>query len=187
MSFNTVHTTIRDTEFFNSSRSVTGYDFIILYTWDRQWASNKRHTAMTNHIQATSICHYSSVTAFCNNEGLLILDFTSCKNAKHYCQILQNLSTMITIKYPDKLMDAIILLHDIAHSHAVHIVHNQQNIRQCKVLKHPAFSPGLLLCNLHIFGLFKEALDGCKFMLVTLCRRMWYSGLGMSPQNALQM
>jgi len=71
---------------------------------------------------------------------------------------------MITIKYPDKLMDAIILLHDIAHSHAEHIAHNQQNTMQHKVLKHPAFSPGLLLRNLHTFGLFKEALDGC-----TLC------------------
>ena len=127
MSFSTVHAMIWDTEFFNSSRSVMRYDFTFLYAWDRQWASNKRHTTLTKHIQATSICHYSSVTAFCNYGGPLILDFTSCENAKHYCQILQELSTIITIKYPDKLMDAIILLHDIAHSHAVHTVHNQQN------------------------------------------------------------
>jgi len=127
MSFSKVHAMIWDTEFFNRSRSAMGYDFTIWYTWDSQWASNKRHTTLTNHIQATSICHYSSVTAFCDNEGPLILDFTSCKNAKHYCQILQKLSTMITIKYPDKLMEVIILLHDIAHSHATHIVHNQQN------------------------------------------------------------
>lgn len=127
MSFSTVHATIQDIEFFNSSRCVMGYDFTILYVWDSQWASNKRHTTLTNHIQTTSICHYSSVTAFCDNEGPLILDFTSCKNAKHYCQILWKLSTMIMIKYPDKLMEAIILLHDIANSHAGHIVHNQQN------------------------------------------------------------
>jgi len=76
MSFSTVHATIWDTEFFNSSRSVMGYDFTILYVWDSQWASNIRQTTLTNHIQATSICHYSSVPAFCDNEGPLILDFT---------------------------------------------------------------------------------------------------------------
>jgi hypothetical protein len=31
MSFSTVHAMIRDIEFFNSSRSVMGYDFTILY------------------------------------------------------------------------------------------------------------------------------------------------------------
>jgi hypothetical protein len=41
-----------------------GYDFTILYAWDSQWAKNKGHTTLTNHIQATSICHYTSVTAF---------------------------------------------------------------------------------------------------------------------------
>jgi hypothetical protein len=70
-------------------------------------------------------------------EGLLLLNFKSHNNtvcATCYCQTLQKLHIAVKIRCWDKLTDIIILLHDCVHNHVAHIVQDQLNTLQWKVL-----------------------------------------------------
>jgi hypothetical protein len=53
---------------------------------------------------------------------------------------------------------------------------DQLNAMLWEVLKHPTCSMDLSSCNFHIFGPFKKD-------PMTICRRLWYSGIGGCPRN----
>jgi hypothetical protein len=78
-------------------------------------------------------------------------------NAQCYCRTLRDLRTAITRKHPGTLMRGVTVLHDNAHPHVASTVSDMLHSMHWKVLDHPPYSPGLLLCDFHVSGLLKRA------------------------------
>jgi len=70
------------------------------------------------------------------------------------------------------------LMKELSYSRTVSICMwpDQLNAMLWEVLRHPACSMDLSSCNVHVFGPFKKD-------TMTICRRLWYSGIGGCPRN----
>lgn len=144
MNFSTVHAMIRDTEFFCSSRSVMRYNFTIWYPWDSQLASNKGTPHWPNKFKPQP----SAIKVVLLHSAIIrdLWFWTS-----HHVR-MQN----ITVKFFKSWVPwSNIQTNSWLPSSCCMILSIPMH---CKVLKHPAFSPSLLLCNLHIFGLLRKPL-----------------------------
>jgi hypothetical protein len=72
--------------------------------------------------------------------------------------------TKIKKRYQGNPTHSIILLHNIAHPYVANRLRDQVSAMLWEVLRHPAYSQGLLLYNFSIFGPLKTALKTHTFI-----------------------
>jgi histone-lysine N-methyltransferase SETMAR len=107
------------------------------------------------------------VTVFFDCKGLLLLDFLpkgTTINAKQYCSTLDKLRKAIKNKRPGMLTRGVTLLHDNARPHTAVATTSHLQHFKWEILQHPPYSPDLSPCDYHVFGPFKKALKGHRFL-----------------------
>ena len=107
------------------------------------------------------------LTVFWDSQGSILENYqergTTVTSAV-YCDMLQRaLKPAIRSKRRGKLSKEILLLHDNTCPHTA--AHTLETLKQLKweAMEHPAYSPGLVSSDFHLYGPLKEALRGRLF------------------------
>src|SRR4051812_6312599 len=102
-------------------------------------------------------------TVFWDKDGILLIEYLQLNqtvNALSYVKTPKKLAASIRRKRPTLQSDQVLLLHDNARPHIADIVKQEITKQKWTVLPHPAYSPDLAPCDLHLFGPLKDSLCG---------------------------